>query len=83
MNKVRAYKVKDFSAATDSSQESFVTSPLLSGVTDDIKAVSAALQSFPYRSAISLLGLAAVVFIAFKVGTRFGIIQARFKRKET
>jgi hypothetical protein len=90
--KAKAYKVKDFtqhlgqddfqneSRNTTNSVNSFDAS-MLGGLVDDFNSVTAALKAFPFKSALSVVGFLAVVYVAFKAGTKFGIIKSRIKRK--
>lgn len=94
--RVKAYRVRDF-AADEPTKTEEIPSPestnspgtilpniaMFAGIVQDFEVVSSALRAFPYKSAMSLLGVMALLFITFKVGTRFGIIQASFKRKGT
>jgi len=88
MIRTRAYKVKDFSGepkkleeADQLPQGSAFDLRMLGGIVDDFNSVRGALAAFPFKSAFSLVGLAAILYVAFKVGQNFGIIQTRFKGK--
>jgi hypothetical protein len=90
--KAKAYKVKDFTqhlgqddlknetANSANSTNSFDVS-MIGGLVDDFTSVTAALKAFPFKSALSVVGFLAVVYVAFKAGTKFGIIKSRVKRK--
>lgn len=92
MIKAKAYKVKDFAqhlgqndpknetGNSANSVNSFDVS-MLGGLVDDFNSVTAALKAFPFKSALSVVGFLAVVYVAFKAGTKFGIIKSRIKRK--
>lgn len=92
MIKAKAYKVKDFSrqhlgqeAPTEEVPVNNSVNPfdvrMLGGLLDDFNSVTAALKAFPFKSALSVVGFLAVVYVAFKAGKKFGIIQSRIKRK--
>lgn len=95
MIKAKAYKVKDFpknfgAEETEAAKASIPATPtsdpvfdlrMLGGIVEDFNNVRSALRTFPFKSAFSLVGLGAVLYVAFKVGQNFGIIQARFKGK--
>jgi hypothetical protein len=88
MVRARAYKVKDFSEVSPKvTVENIENSSapfdlrMLGGIVEDFNSVRSALIAFPFKSAFSLVGLAAVLYVAFKVGQNFGIIQTRFKGK--
>jgi len=78
----RVFKAQDYSRGIGSNE---VFNPLRSasfnGVADDVKAVKDAVVSFPYRSALTVAGLIVLMYITFKVGTKFGKIQAEIKKR--
>lgn len=78
--RVKAYKTSNFSS-TEKTEGFNPKNILLSGIVDDFDAVSTALKTFPYKSLVSLIGVTFLVFVTFKVGTKFGMIESRFKRK--
>lgn len=92
MIKAKAYKVKDFAqhlGQETPTEEGPANNPvnnsfdvrMLGGLVDDFNSVTAALKAFPFKSALSVVGFLAVVYVAFKAGKKFGIIQSRIKRK--
>lgn len=87
MIKAKAYKVKDFnsglgqdSPVTETENKAFDVR-MIGGLVDDFNSVTAALKTFPFKSALSVAGFLAVVYVAFKAGKKFGIIKSRVKRK--
>jgi len=85
MIKTRAYKVKDFNLGQDAPTEA-ANKPfdlhMIGGLVEDFNEVVGAIKSFPLKSAFSLIGFLAVVFVAFKAGTKFGIIKSRTTKRK-
>lgn len=92
MTRVKAYRVRDFADSAKQPEAPKQVLPNITGLTNiaglagviqDFEAVANALKTFPYKSAMSLAGVLVLLFITFKVGRRFGIIQSSFKGKGT
>ena len=87
MIKARAYKAKDYYNSQQQKTESpesktpFYDLNMLAGLIEDFNQVKTAIKNFPLKSTLTLLGVAAAVFIAFKVGKKFGMIQTEFSKK--
>lgn len=95
MTRARAYKVSDFAkrnTADSTSPFGQTDAPkavnpafdlhMIGGLVEDFTEVASAIKFFPYKSAFSLVGFAAVLYIAFRLGTKFGIIQSNVKGKK-
>lgn len=52
----------------------------LAGITDDFSAVVTALQQFPVRSSLTLVGALTLLYIGFKLSKKFGIIKSNLKK---
>jgi hypothetical protein len=82
MIRAKAYKVKDLSGEIPKEpNDPAFNLRMLGGIIEDFNNVRSALITFPFKSAFSIVGLTAVLYVAFKVGQKFGIIQTRFKGK--
>lgn len=96
MIRTKAYKVKDVAEkpagpAPETLRSKFIPNipslgdnfdfRMIGGLVEDFGQVTSALKAFPYRSAASVAGFLAVVFVAFKIGRSFGIMQSNIKRK--
>lgn len=79
----KVFKAKEYAQGISGAAEAF--NPLrnapFNGVMDDVRAVKNAVTSFPYRSALTVAGLIVLMYITFKVGTKFGKIQTEIKKR--